>query len=841
MPTGCSIPSLFLMVVALFLSVAIQSVHATSYFIDAKNGSNANDGLSAATAWRTPDVLSQRALVAGDAVLFRRGGRWSGHALTLKDPRITIASYGTKADGGRPILSGAVSILREPLFNDDFDLHEKRPAAAMDRFPGWKGIIHGSGGQLRASRDTATRSGVSAELSARSQGDVALLSRVLPGRVAGFMPVRFRFRVKVESGRLFFQVRHMGKGLSLGPDGHWHPTASVAARVVQPKGGWQWITVNAMTHEEPGEYDISFVAQDGVARIDDVQLVMGWKEESPNLYQRVVMLEKGEDVRALHLGGRTLGAPRRSLDGVTAHGHWFWDRHRALLSVRFNKGGQTLGRWPLEIERGAAILVEMNGPDQSIRGLVLQQAREGVRIRADRARVEESIIRWMGRYSVTASSGDPRRDIHGVVIRNNTIHDVGNGPFLVHGVGSRILSNQIERVLDRDQPTDNLAVTIRGGRDNRIENNVIASAWMGINIWGRRPRPTDAATAEAVGNSIARNTIDDVATFGIVLGGETEEVRLKGVDAGRLCGKEIGRTRCGVRGWVSGTRVHHNLISRCGLGRTAAMMASKRPTTQGAAIRLTSSPLAEANEILNNTLVNNWSSVSGDLHAGNFLLANTASVSPNYRHLDFPGKSNRRGDLDRARLRHNLFHPASMERRDKPFVWRGRMLRSFEQFVRVSPDSATGSLSKPPLFTDAKGGNWYPASGSPLIDAGAPLQALASASGHAVVNSDLTGRSFPQGSMPDIGAFESALAPISRNSPETPVGERSVPPNSEPKQERSMGSEIPLSVEQSPGIPVEVSVEPAPVLETTVPLPSAGGVGAGAGTTVETFSLPSGK
>jgi hypothetical protein len=102
---------LFLIFVCL---ISASSLSATTYYLDATNGANGNDGLTTTTAWK--DLFKIRALnanqgpMAGDVFLFKYGEKWEGLQLyitasgTATDP-IVYGAYGNPADG-LPIISG---------------------------------------------------------------------------------------------------------------------------------------------------------------------------------------------------------------------------------------------------------------------------------------------------------------------------------------------------------------------------------------------------------------------------------------------------------------------------------------------------------------------------------------------------------------------------------------------------------------------------------------------------------------------------------------------------------------------------------------------------------------
>jgi hypothetical protein len=70
-------------------------------------GSDANDGRSPLTAWKSVAKVNSTVIPTGTAVLFERGGTWSGTTLEVTESGITIGAYG---EGARPIFrDGGVS------------------------------------------------------------------------------------------------------------------------------------------------------------------------------------------------------------------------------------------------------------------------------------------------------------------------------------------------------------------------------------------------------------------------------------------------------------------------------------------------------------------------------------------------------------------------------------------------------------------------------------------------------------------------------------------------------------------------------------------------------------
>ena len=78
-----------------------------SYHVDAKDGDDARDGLTPATAWRSFRNVNGRVFQPGDAILLKRGGEWEeglepGGSGT-PEKWITIGAWG---EGARPLVNG---------------------------------------------------------------------------------------------------------------------------------------------------------------------------------------------------------------------------------------------------------------------------------------------------------------------------------------------------------------------------------------------------------------------------------------------------------------------------------------------------------------------------------------------------------------------------------------------------------------------------------------------------------------------------------------------------------------------------------------------------------------
>ena len=85
------------------------SASATTYYVDSREGDDARDGLSPATAWQSLNRANKAALKGGDKMLFRRGGLWRGE-LDLKSGEVNARTYyGAYGTGPKPQFLGSVA------------------------------------------------------------------------------------------------------------------------------------------------------------------------------------------------------------------------------------------------------------------------------------------------------------------------------------------------------------------------------------------------------------------------------------------------------------------------------------------------------------------------------------------------------------------------------------------------------------------------------------------------------------------------------------------------------------------------------------------------------------
>lgn len=82
-------------------SIQLGSLSSSIFYIDATNGSDTNDGLSEAKAWKTLSKTGSTSFAAGDKILLKRGEEWTDETLFLSNMTgefnnpVEIDAYGT--------------------------------------------------------------------------------------------------------------------------------------------------------------------------------------------------------------------------------------------------------------------------------------------------------------------------------------------------------------------------------------------------------------------------------------------------------------------------------------------------------------------------------------------------------------------------------------------------------------------------------------------------------------------------------------------------------------------------------------------------------------------------
>ena len=101
--------------ISLFVLLSLTNVslpaYATTYYVDATNGNDFNNGLSPETAWKTISKVNSMDFKPGDTILFKRGESWREQLIVPSSGEegrpITFGAYG---EGEKPIIHGGTTI-----------------------------------------------------------------------------------------------------------------------------------------------------------------------------------------------------------------------------------------------------------------------------------------------------------------------------------------------------------------------------------------------------------------------------------------------------------------------------------------------------------------------------------------------------------------------------------------------------------------------------------------------------------------------------------------------------------------------------------------------------------
>jgi hypothetical protein len=119
----------------LFIGPLVVDVEAATYYVDSAGGNDGNSGTATNAAWQTLTKVNGTTFSAGDNILFRTGGSWTGTLSPLgsgaTNNPIIISSYGTNP--AMPLINGngnvaAVALTNQPYWEID-NLEIINPAA----------------------------------------------------------------------------------------------------------------------------------------------------------------------------------------------------------------------------------------------------------------------------------------------------------------------------------------------------------------------------------------------------------------------------------------------------------------------------------------------------------------------------------------------------------------------------------------------------------------------------------------------------------------------------------------------------------------------------------------
>lgn len=108
---------------------------ATDYYISSSAGNDSNSGTSSSSPWKSISKLNSRSFSPGDRIFFKRGDKWSGTALSIKNSgtsaaRITFGAYG---EGEKPVITLRTAV---PGWNNSANWTRVEPNTWVMSFPG---------------------------------------------------------------------------------------------------------------------------------------------------------------------------------------------------------------------------------------------------------------------------------------------------------------------------------------------------------------------------------------------------------------------------------------------------------------------------------------------------------------------------------------------------------------------------------------------------------------------------------------------------------------------------------------------------------------------------------
>ncbi len=101
----------FKLTIVLFALISFSLQAQTTYFVDAINGNDSNNGTSGSSAWQSIQKVESMSSTfqPGDSILFKRGQEWNGQPISLSyhpsgtmNAPITYSSYG---NGAKPVIN----------------------------------------------------------------------------------------------------------------------------------------------------------------------------------------------------------------------------------------------------------------------------------------------------------------------------------------------------------------------------------------------------------------------------------------------------------------------------------------------------------------------------------------------------------------------------------------------------------------------------------------------------------------------------------------------------------------------------------------------------------------
>jgi|GEM_PF-1788366 len=702
----------------------------SAYFVSSA-GSDANDGLSPDTPWKTLSKVNAASLQPGDSVLFRRGDVWRQ---MLKPPAggtaaspITFGAYGT---GENPRISGTATALPRlnAIRNSTFDGYSGTPDDGSADL-----IAHfvTSGGKIEIVTDTPSGS----QFAAKLQKVVSKAQLTWWVFLPADSQVTLTWQAKSIDSDGRVAIRHQLDGpdhLYLQNDLQtWSTTAAWDAYPLAGaiNGPWTGRSLTFRTDRLPGAYQIYFTTGNSAAGTDtsfvaDLALMLDWQPYNTQTYR----LSTGYAPRRMivHNGNAwetALDASEfgRNKDNLLNR-EWVYDSSSGHLYLRDDSGNGQVPVSAVEIsfpqtsssgECGIFVDIDHVGFDSlAVTGWPFENpgyaATSGIAVTSNATGVSitNCVVAHNFRIGIGASN-------QGGTFANNVIaYNGGTGLILQNGAeGITVKSNEVMHngfwgLAGDDGEGIALGVQSAG---NLIE-------WNDIHHNNRHPESWNHGALilyHSRDNIVRFNTVHDNYKAGVVIDGENNQF-------------------------------YYNLVFNSGIGYAdtdawgMCNLQLRNDTATGGG----------GNQIYNNVFYGGTANVRW---MGNIFIKNKCTdtkiqnnvfwgyVNHGYNNVQIRVDSNT--EMTGTVISHNLIGPEN----DGFIYYLGTNYASLTEF-----QSATGqggaSLKIAAQFSNPAAGNYHPLNTSPLIDAGIDVS----------LAEDLDGT--PVGNPPNVGAFEAAVA-----------------------------------------------------------------------------------
>ncbi|MCP2355001.1 hypothetical protein HD597_002021 [Nonomuraea thailandensis] len=150
------------MAAGLMTAPAAAAAEPPTYYVDHISGNDANEGRSAATAWRTLVRAGAATLTPGSELLLRRGGTWAEQLVIAEDGEqgapIVVDAYGT---GAKPVIKGTDAVSCVLLSGDHIEVYNLQVGVEGAGRCEWSGFsIEGDHNFLNQNYITGASAGV---------------------------------------------------------------------------------------------------------------------------------------------------------------------------------------------------------------------------------------------------------------------------------------------------------------------------------------------------------------------------------------------------------------------------------------------------------------------------------------------------------------------------------------------------------------------------------------------------------------------------------------------------------------------------------------------------------